>query len=280
MECDLPFDRKLAASAKMEDQIIFRKNCIGINYNVGEIKEYHYEKIIENLLGVPEDEVEGIDDRGSARFLFQVSTKKRYDLICETFTGRDITLETHCIIQVDDISSYGTRVEISNVPFSITNDKLSNILHKFGVVYKCMNYYRTFGKYKNLNKSGDRIVWMKINQHIPQTLYINRTETSMYTQYPNQPMSCNKCGHSGHRARYCSCQPKDFINQIDIKQSDFVDPKSSSEPNDNDSDDDSSEDSDYDDYGDKYPMNVNANNIGVHIEPSQNRNLFECCIIY
>ena len=111
MECDLTFDRKLAASAKMEDQIIFRKNCIGINYNVGEIKEYHYEKIIENLLGVPEDEVEGIDDRGSARFLFQVSTKKRYDLICESFTGRDITLETRCIIQVDDISSYGTRVE-------------------------------------------------------------------------------------------------------------------------------------------------------------------------
>ena len=87
----------------MEDQIIFRKNCIGITYNVSEIQESHYEKIIENLLGVPEDEVEGIDDRGSTRFLFQVSTKKRYDLICETFTGRDITLETHCVIQVDDI---------------------------------------------------------------------------------------------------------------------------------------------------------------------------------
>ena len=72
-----------------------------------------------------------------------------------------------------------------------------------------------------------------------------------------------------------SLSAKDFVNQIDIKESDFADPISRSEPNDNDNGDDSSEDIDYDDYGDKYPMNVNANNIDVHIEPSQNKNIFE-----
>ena len=254
----------------MEDAIIIRENCIGITYNLGEIHASHYEKIIEKLLGVPESEIEGIDDRNSTRFLFQVSTNERYQLICETFTGRDITLDNHCIIQIDDISSYGTRVELSNVPFAITNDKLSTILQKFGVVYKCMNYCRTFGKYKKLNKSGDRLVWMKINQHIPQTLFINRTDTNIYTQYPNQPMSCNNCGHSGHRVRFCSCEPKDFKNLIDIKQSDLVNPTPNSEF------DNSDDDRDYDDYDDTFPRNTNANNIDIHIEPSQNENPFEC----
>ena len=43
--------------------------------------------------------------------IIAVSTKERYDSICESFTGRDISLGNYHVIQVDDISSYGTRVE-------------------------------------------------------------------------------------------------------------------------------------------------------------------------
>ena len=54
----------------MEDKDILRENCIGITYNYGNIKEYHYESIIEDILRVPEDELDGIDTRGDNRFIF------------------------------------------------------------------------------------------------------------------------------------------------------------------------------------------------------------------
>ena len=112
---------------------------------------------------------------------------------------------------------------------------------------------------------------MKINQHIPQTLHINRTETSMYTQYPNQPMSCNKCGHSGHRGRYCNRDSKDFKNAIDIGQSDSVDIENCTDSNVSDDDDGDDDDDDYDNS----PL-ISVNNVDVHMEASQKSNVLEC----
>ena len=57
------------------------------------------------------------------------------------------------MIQVDDISSYGTKIEISRVPFIIDNNMLKIMLQEFGEIYKCQHYYRKFGKYSKLNKT-------------------------------------------------------------------------------------------------------------------------------
>ena len=96
-----------------------RENCIGIKYNRGLLQQFHYELILDDILGIPDEEIVGIDDRGNDRWIFQVNSKARYDAICEKFTARDILVANNCWIQVDDISSPGTRVEISCVPFSI-----------------------------------------------------------------------------------------------------------------------------------------------------------------
>ena len=132
--------------------------------------------------------------------------------------GRDIPIGYNHVIQVDDISSYGTRVEVSRVPFNINNDMLKMMLQSYGDVYKCQNYFRKFGDYSNLNKTGDRVVWMKLKKQIPQSLRINKTEMNIYVKYSNQPMTCNRCGSVGHRARFCSLEPKDYKNIIEIKE--------------------------------------------------------------
>ena len=108
-----------------------------------------------------------IDDCGETRFLFEVS-KEIYDRICGQFTGRDIPLGNNNVIQVDDISSYGTRIEISSVPFMIDNNMLKMMLQKYGEIYKCRNYYRKFEKYSKLNKTGGRIIWMRLYDQIPR----------------------------------------------------------------------------------------------------------------
>ena len=109
----------------MSEHTLKRENTIGITYVVGEIEDEHYELIIENTLGVQESEIEGIDDRGTTRFVFKVSTSEVYDCICEHFAGREIQIGNGNVIQVDDISSYGTMVEVSRVPFEIDNDVLT-----------------------------------------------------------------------------------------------------------------------------------------------------------
>ena len=203
----------------MEQPILIRKNEIGVTYVRGEIENDHYENIIETILGVPESEVLAIDDRGTVRFIFQVNSAERYNDICEKYTGKDISINDYCVIQVDDISCLGTRVDLSRVPFSINNDLLKIILGKYGEVYKCQNYYRKFGKYTKLNNSGDRIVWMKLNEHIPQSLKIKHTEMScMYVQYPDQPKTCNKCGSVGHIVKSCRANPTEYKHLIDIEE--------------------------------------------------------------
>ena len=53
-------------------------------------KEELYEIIIEETLGIPEDEVEGIDDRGKARFIFKIATNDRFEYTCANFIGRNL----------------------------------------------------------------------------------------------------------------------------------------------------------------------------------------------
>ena len=66
---------------------IKRINTVGIKYLSGRLKEEHFEKIIEKILKVKEDEVYGIAERGN-KFLLKVTTEERYQSICENFIGK------------------------------------------------------------------------------------------------------------------------------------------------------------------------------------------------
>ena len=186
----------------MDEVTIRRENEIGITYVEGKIEDDHYEVIIEKLLKINEQEVVGIDDRGDTRFLFEVSTKERYEQIIKDFTGRDITIERGFIIKVDDISSYYTQVKISRVPFKINNEMLGKSLETYGEVEKINNYYKAFGKYKDkLIRSGYRLAQIRLKKPIPQSLLIKQTQTVIYIKYNNQPFACNKCGWKETKCR-------------------------------------------------------------------------------
>ena len=77
----------------MNVPLLKRENTIGITFTEGVIKDELFEEIIEGILGVNEDEIEGLDDRGAKKFLFKVTTKERYEDICNRFVGRDIVLK-------------------------------------------------------------------------------------------------------------------------------------------------------------------------------------------
>ena len=127
------------------------------------------------------------------------------NLLVETFL-----IENRHVIRVDDISTQGTMVEISRVPFELNNEKLSQLLQRYGDVEKCQSYYRIYGNYTKCTISGHRIAWIDLKTHIPQTLHINQINNFINIKYPNQSFTCNNCGKLGHGARGCNVKPKDF----------------------------------------------------------------------
>ena len=94
----------------MEHHISLRVNSIGITYKVGRWQKWHFKHIIEDIFEVPENLVNGIDTREEYRWLFEVNSEECYNYICDTFAGREISIDNHCIVQIDDISYPGTRV--------------------------------------------------------------------------------------------------------------------------------------------------------------------------
>ena len=245
-----------------------RVNQLGINYTVGAMLDFHYEKILENVLGIPEKEIVGIDLRGYARFLFEVNTKELYDSICENFTEREIAIDDGCVIQVDDISSYGTRIELSRVPFQVTNEMITNMLSRYGEVYKVQNFYKKFGKYTNLNKSGIRIAHLKLDTHIPSSLLIKETQTTINVSYANQPFSCFTCGTVGHKSWQCRKKKSEYNNVVEVIPSGV---NLISEPN-----------KEINKKSDLVGANLNFepikvnDDIDIHIDSSQSSNKYQC----
>ena len=244
----------------MENQLSLRVNCIGITYKTGRIQKWHFKHIIEDVFEVPDELVAGIDDRCPTRWLFEVKTKECYKYICDKFSGREISINNNCIVQVDDISYPGTRVELSNVPFSITNDQLTGMMQNFGVIHKTQSYFKIFGKYDNLTKSGDRVMWISIHEHIPQSLYISKTDINIDVYYHRQPMTCNMCGNIGHPGRFCKCKSGDHINIINI----------------NDSHTGVSEVNLEETEAHPEAHNASTDSVDVYIDPSQNNNEYKC----
>ena len=70
--------------------------------------------------------------------------------------------------------------------------------------------------YKDLKGQGNRIVWMKLNHHIPQNIEINQTLSYLLVKYPGQVNTCHTCGLTGHESRICKTSIDQRVNKIDV----------------------------------------------------------------
>ena len=82
----------------MDEPTLLRENQIGITYNQGNIRDFHYEIIFERILGISEEHIDGIDGRGPTRFLFKAASSDKYERIYQQFSGRDISIGHGCVI--------------------------------------------------------------------------------------------------------------------------------------------------------------------------------------
>ena len=65
----------------MDEPTLLRENQIGITYNKGERQDFNYEIILERILQICEDQIDGIDWRGHQDFYLkwlQANYMKQY----------------------------------------------------------------------------------------------------------------------------------------------------------------------------------------------------------
>ena len=195
-----------------------RVNTIGIRLLEGRLTGDLYEKIIETTLGIDIDDLYGIGERNEYKFLLKLNTEEKYQEICDNFTASNITVEAGVVIEVNDISSYRTRVVVRDIPFELSEDTLKLILGQYGKVERINRYYNYRLKNSKYEKiQTDRVIaWMELDSPIPSSFFIKQSQTYVYPIYDNQPKTCMKCGRYGHIVRYCHTRETDRSNLIDL----------------------------------------------------------------
>ena len=114
-------------------------NTVGIRYIKGTLKDSHYEKIIEGILNLNEEDIIAIDERTyENKFIFQVSHDEIYDKIIKDNLGRHLIVEPgKVIVEVEDISTPRTEVKIRDIPFPVTR----RILRYYRNMEKLITYF-------------------------------------------------------------------------------------------------------------------------------------------
>ena len=202
----------------MPAPLLKRKNTVGITCVKGQLREEHFEPIIEGALYLREDDICGIGDRGN-RFLLKIKSEAKYNFICENFTRRRIVITPDLEIEVTDISTYRHRVIVKDIPFEVNFETLKKIFSLYGEVDKVQmqyNYRLRNSKYRKI-RSDRAVIWMDLHENIPCSFYIKQTQTYIYMQHENQVRTCNKCGKTGHYVKDCKTKPDDRANLIDLE---------------------------------------------------------------
>ena len=197
-----------------------RVNTLGIRLVEGRLTMEIYDKIIDDILGLDVDDLYGIGERNDYKFLLKLNTEEKYEEICNNFTASNISVAPGIVIEVNDISSYRTRIVVKDIPFELSEDMLKLILGEYGKVEKVNRYYNyrlRNSKYEKV-KTDRVIVWMELDCSIPSSFYIKQSQTYVYAMYDNQPKTCLQCGVYGHMARNCNTRGDRRSNIIDLSE--------------------------------------------------------------
>ena len=126
------------------------------------------------------------------------------------------------VIQVEDISTYRTRVLVKSVPLEIDNEMLKDLFGKFGNVSRVSYMRKNYNNNKwNHAVTDRRVVWMTLDTTIPTSLFINQTQTFINVRHDNQPQTCNRCGHQDHFRKECKTRFEKWLNVVDIDISEY-----------------------------------------------------------
>ena len=192
---------------------IKRVNTIGIRYIHGSIHEDDLPLIIDETLGIEDDDLEGISELGRNKLIVKLSDERVYRDICDKFNGVEVDVNDNIRIKVEDLSTYKTYVTIRNVPFEMSDFMLQDILSRYGSIAHIRKNIRNTGRYRNI-PDGSRAVVIELSKPIPSFLYIESARVYISIYYRGQIKTCRLCGGDDHFANACNVRASQKSNVI------------------------------------------------------------------
>ena len=197
-----------------------KHNTIGVKFVQGIIKDEHYQKIIEGILSLTDEDILKIAELNYTHFMFKVSTEN-YNRICRENIDRFFRLDEETNIIIQDLSNYSTEVSVFNIGLELEAEDIVKILKLFGVIERKYYYrQRPNVNYFAARGTGRMILRMELKESIPSTIYIKDTCSYIHVKYEGQPPTCHRCGSQEHKIRSCDRHPGTGNNVIDLDQLD------------------------------------------------------------
>ena len=190
-------------------------NTIGVKYVQGNIKDKHYEQIIEDTLKLGDEDILKIEEINTTYFAFKVQ-RQVYERICNEEAYKFIRLDADSNVIIEDISSYETEVKIQYFGLEIEEADIIQIFSAFGDIKHHYHRARPNVKYFLGRQTGRMVLKMELNKPIPSALYIKDTNTYIHVGHENQPTTCHNCGDTRHKKIACTKKEGTGTNAIEL----------------------------------------------------------------
>ena len=209
----------------------FFKNIhtLSINFTKGTRNYKDVTKLLRDQLGITKDELLAVGFAGRDSVHVRFREEEKYENISNQYAGKQFDLDPETTTTVIDISKYKIKVSMKNVPFSVTNNVLADILGLHGVVdsmHFCHHPESEEDDFLTGLGTMERYAIMKnITTPIPSTYFLNLSQSYIYFSYPNQQRTCTKCGDPDHHGGECSIikttAPSKRENVLNFSYTDF-----------------------------------------------------------
>ena len=138
-----------------------------------------------------------------AKITLKLSTEGRYNHICENYIGKQYSLEPGHLIEIEDLSSFRTKVHIKDILYEMTENMLKNCLEQYEDVTNMCYKLRTDVPEYFRDHTDRMTVWMKIERSIPMSIYVKQARAYIYISNSKQDNTCFRCGIKGHSYKIC-----------------------------------------------------------------------------
>ena len=176
-------------------------NTISLKFIEGDRNYPEAIQVLKHEMGLSKDDLVGMGFAGKDSVHVRLANNGTYNQVLKYHYSNKYDTTKGSRIEVLDVSTYKTKVFMKNVPFTLPNSVLRNILENHGDVESINTCYFSEAADEFLSglQTMERVATMKsIHTAIPSTYYLNLTQSYIYFSYLNQPKTCTKCGSKDH----------------------------------------------------------------------------------